>query len=599
MKRLYCLGISLIFLIFWISGIQTATAKTLYDNFSNTYLDSNKWNQGEFVREVSQGKLVMILHNSSTEKTIRKTTPFSNPSSINSIEFDIMLSAVMLDSGADNESFARVDGRFYNAHNSGTERGDIWAGLYFGDRGNGLEVWWYVSESADDDGNTWDDKGSGSLNIPGLSYNQSYTVKIDYDSANEITFTFAGVSDVFIGPVRKGEEYSKYKALETIVYSDGGAGDGYVYASFDNVQTNGSAYGDFSTSPLDQKRWEKQESAREIDNGKVRLVSHSTGEKDTTRLNFSDISPYTEVTVKIDGNSMIDAGDRGIARIDGYFYNDTYGPGSGSDYNGYEGNVWVGFSLNYYGDGTLKAACSGDRSLDAADELQENLFYREFNLPIVINRDYKLSIQFTDSNLIFICKDTVTGRMDVFVYDISTSVYEPYKKSLSLTSRVYGNSTGGYMDIEFDDVYTDVAEPVAIFDATGDWELTTSNAWAIGGCDLPDDGETVDVTITQVGNDLTLVVHDDEGDTTLTGYVYGNTYTFEVTSKDNGETEIIYGIITLSKSTSGTGNVTFLGTDGVEWCEAGFDIALAKPSDEDGSGGGGGGGGCFILTAIQ
>ena len=467
--------------------------------------------------------------------------------------------------------------------------------LYFGDQGNGLEAWWVVSEATDDDGNNWDDKGSGSLNVPGLSYNQSYTVKIDYDGANEFTFTVAGESNSFTGPVRQGAEYTKYKALETIVYTEGGAGDGYVSASFDNVLTNGSAYDDFSTSPLDQTKWEKQESAREIENGKVRLVSHSTGDRDTTRLNFAEISPYTEVTVKINSSSMIDPGDRGIARIDGYFYNDTYGPGSGSDYNGYEGNVWVGFYLNYYSDGTLKAACSGDRILDAADTQSDNLFYREFNLPIILDRDYKLSIQFTGSNLRFIIKDTVTGRMDVFGYEISTSVYEPYDEYMSLCSRVYGNSTGGYMAVEFDDVYIDVAEPAATFDATGDWELTTSNAWAVGGCDLPDDGETTNITITQVGNDLSLVVHDeDDGDTTLTGYVYGNTYTFEVTEEDGGETEIVYGIITLSKNISGTGNITFIWTDGFEWCEAGFDVSIAKPSN--GGGGGGGGGGCFVET---
>ena len=168
MKRICYLSTSMIFLAICILGTQTVIAKELYDNFSGTYLDSSKWNQGEFVREVSQGKLVMILHNSPTEESIRKTSPFADPSSINTIEFDITLSVATLDSGTDPESFARVCGRFYNAQNSGTERGDIWAGLYFGDRGNGLEAWWYVRESTDDDRNTWDDKGSGSLNIPGL-----------------------------------------------------------------------------------------------------------------------------------------------------------------------------------------------------------------------------------------------------------------------------------------------------------------------------------------------------------------------------------------------------------------------------------------------
>ncbi len=327
MKQIYCLGTILIFVFAFTLGINTVAAKTLYDDFSSTYLDSSKWNQGEFVREVSQGKLVMILHNSPTEEYIRKRAPFVDPSSINTIECDIMLSATMLDSGDNSESFVWVDGRFYNAQNSGTEKGDIWAGLYIGDRGNGLEAWWVVNEATDDDGNNWDDKGSGSLNIPGLSYNQSYTVKIDYDGANEFTFTVAGESNSFTGPDRQGVEYTKYKALETIVYTEGGAGDGYVSASFDNVLTNGTAYDDFSTSPLDQTKWERQESARVIENGKVRLVSHSTGDRDTTNLNFSEIWPYTEATVTIKSGSRLEPGDRGIARMDGYFYNDTYGPG--------------------------------------------------------------------------------------------------------------------------------------------------------------------------------------------------------------------------------------------------------------------------------
>jgi len=598
MKRFCCLGTSMIFLVICILGTQTVTAKSLYDNFSGTYLDSSKWNQGEFVREVSQEKLVMMLHNSPAEESIRKTSPFADPSSINTIEFDITLSAATLDSGTDPESFARVDGRFYNAQNSGTEKGDIWAGLHFGDRGNGLEAWWYVREATDDDGNTWDDKDSGSLNIPGLSYNQSYTVKIDYDGANEFTFTVAGESDAFTGPVRQGAEYSRYKALETIVYTDGGAGNGHVSATFDNVLTNGSAYDNFSTSPLDQTKWGKQESAREIDNGKVRLVSHSTGDRDTTRLNFSEILPYTEATVKINSSSMIDPGDRGIARIDGYFYNDTYGPGSGSDYNGYEGNVWVGFYLDYR-DGTLKAKCSGLRTLDAADTQWEDLFYREFNLPIILDREYKLAIHFTGSRMRFIIKDTITGRMDAYGYDINTPVYTPYDESRSLLSRVYGNSTGGYMAVEFDNVYIDVLEPPATYDATGDWELTTSSAWADGACELPEVGDTTNVTITQNGNDLILVVHDeDDGDTTFSGWVYGDTYVFKVTVEDDGETEVIYGTFTLSKKTSGTGSATFIWTDGVERCESGFDIAFAKSGtgDDDGGGGGGGGGGCFIET---
>jgi hypothetical protein len=595
MKRNCLLGNILVFLLVFLVSVNIVSAKTLYDNFSNDYLDPEKWKQGEFVREVFQGKLVMILHNSPFEESIRKRTSFVDPGPIVAIECDIMLKEAALDPGENSESFARVAGRFYNAQNSGTEKGDIWAAISFGDRGNGLEAWWAISEATDDNGNNWENKGSGSLNHPGLLYNQPYTVKIDYDGAREFSFTVADESDVFTGPVRRGAEHTRYKALETIVYTEGGTGEGFVSASFDNVFTNASAYDDFSTAPLDQANWEEQESAREIKNGKVRLVSHSRGDKETTRLYFSNISPYIEATVNIKSVSKIDSGDRGIARIDGYFYNDAHGPGSGFDYNGYQGNVWVGFYLNYYGDGTLTAACSGDRSLDAADTQRNHLFYREFNLPIVLDRDYQLSIQFTGRWLFFIIKDTVTGRMDVFSYEISTSVYEPYDKDISFCSRLYGNSTGGHMTVELDDVYTDVAEPAPTFDATGDWKLTASNPWAESGCERPDVRDTTNVTITQNGNDFTLVVPDeDEGDMALNGNVYGDTYTFKVAEENSGETEIIYGVFTSSQKTSGTGSAVFIWTDGQEWCESGFEIAFTKPSTNNG--GGGGGDSCFIET---
>ena len=155
MKRIWCLSAVLIFLVVWFFGIQTVTAKTLYDDFSETYLDSSKWNNPEFVREVRQGTLVMKVHNSTTAENARNNTSFSNASSINIIECDISVGVVILDSGSDPESMARVDGRFYKAQASETELGDIWVGLNIGNRGSGLEAWWEVWEATDDNGNTW------------------------------------------------------------------------------------------------------------------------------------------------------------------------------------------------------------------------------------------------------------------------------------------------------------------------------------------------------------------------------------------------------------------------------------------------------------
>jgi len=189
--------------------------------------------------------------------------------------------------------------------------------------------------------------------------------------------------------------------------------------------------------------------------------------------------------------------------------------------------------------------------------------------------------------------------MDSFGYDVTTAVNDPYDESMTILSRVYGDADGGYMAVEVDDVYVDVAEPPAIFDASGDWQLTVSDFWRNTGCSLPNASDA-EGTFSQTGNDFTLVVDDDET-TTLSGKVYGDTYTFFEREDDNGETEIIYGIFTLSDAASGSGNVTIIWFDDEDYCEVGFGLSLTEGSADGGggSGGGGGGGGCFIEILSQ
>jgi len=116
------------------------------------------------------------------------------------------------------------------------------------------------------------------------------------------------------------------------------------------------------------------------------------------------------------------------------------------------------------------------------------------------------------------------------------------------------------------------------YDATGDWEYSSSNHWAQGppGCD-PDDPETGTVTITQNGNDVILVTHeDDDSDTTFNGNVYGNIYYFSLSGDENGGTTTITITFTLSDENSGSGQVTISWTDGIEECNQGFDFAFTK-----------------------
>jgi hypothetical protein len=576
--------ISILVCIFIVAlGIQNAAAKALHDDFAGNYLDSSKWNDGEFVRKISQGKLLSKVGNTTNEGGARNNTQFKNPSSINTIECDISINVANLDSGTDPVSLARVDGRFYNSQNSGTERGDIWAGLYIGDQGNGLEVWWRVAEATDDAGNNWDDKGTGTLNVPGLAFNQAYTAKIDYDGANGFTFTVAGVSSTFTGPVRQGDEFTEYKALETLVYSEGGIGNGYVSASFDNIYINdqGAVYDDFSTIPLDQTKWTDLEFVREIENGKLRLSSHGTENTESTRINLTVASAYTEATITIKDESVISSGSRGRTRISGEYYNDTYGPGS---HNGYEGDVYAQVYINYNDDGTLQANCYAERAGDAEWTTWQELFYQAFNLPIFLERAYTLSLRFTGSMFIFTIKDTVTGREEFYVYEVETDVNEASIPNVQIISRAYGNGSSAYMTVDIDNVYVDVGEPAATYNATGEWSLTDSNPWSEGGCELPYIGDTTDATFTQNGNDFTVVVHEDEGDSTFTGRVFGNSYYSIKIEEENGDTETLYIIFTLSQTTSGAGGVTAHETDGIDECYLGFNIAFNKYADTDGDG---------------
>jgi len=593
MKRFIFLFILMIFLFISILGIQSVTAKTLHDDFSGDYFDSNKWKNQEFVREIANGELVLKIRNSINNEHAFGHTLFKNPDTINTIQYDISVKEANLDSGTDTLSFVRIQGLFYNTKISGGATGDVAAILYLGNRGSGLEAWWEVHEADDDERSSYTEKGSGTLDVPGLDFGISYTTKMEYDGDKNFTFTVGAASASFTaGPAKVRDVVTQHKGFRIGAYTTDGSGNGYASATIDNVLTNGIAYDDFLTSPLDQTKWEQLEFVREINDGKLRLAAHGTDSTESTRINLSVASAYTEATITIKDESVISSGARGRTRISGEFYNDTYGPGS---YNGYEGDVYAQVYINYYDDGTLQAKCYAERANDADWNTAQELMTHDFNLPIALERPYTLSIRFTGTKFFFTIKDTVTGREEFYVYEVETDVNKVSDPNVQIISRAYGNGSSGYMVVEVDDIYVDIAAPTAAYDATGEWSLTDSNPWSDGGCDLPSVGDTTNVTITQNGNDFTIVDHDDEGDNTFTGSVFGNSYFSTRIEEENGETETLYIIFNLSQNTSGAGSVTAYVTDGIDECNLGFAFVITRQTDDNGGGGGGGGGGgCFI-----
>jgi hypothetical protein len=574
MKRYFCLCLLVGLAFGLIVNPQAFGAKTLYDDFSGNFIDSSKWNESEFVREVAGGNLVSKVANNTSTLTARNNTFFQNPSSINSIQCDINPVVVNLDDGTSNRSFARIGGRFYNTQNSGTHEGDIFAAVYIGNRGSGLEAWWGVYESQDENGSTWIEIGSNALAVPGLTLGNFYTVKIDYNGTNGFAFTVAGVGESFTGPARLSASFSSYKGLET--GAEGSSGNGYTSALFDNALVNNIAYDDFTNAPLNQDRWQSDEVIREIANNKLRLNKQGFNSTSQTNLRLvSDDIPYLETKVRIESGSKLSPGASGIARIQGYYYNDSRGPGSGQDYNGFEGDVFaqVRLELDYNGD--LKAVVWVDRSNSNQTNFT-TLFSQNFSTLIDFDTDYTLSIEFRKPMLIFKCND------ETLLYKITTPIYTAFGEHRALRSRVYLDpGASGYIKAQFDDVYVDTEQAQATNDAAGEWDFSTSNSYVSGGVNCHSDApHTGTATITQTGTNVTLVAHDDEADTTFDGIVSGGTYYLTTSIDEDGGTLITNVILALSSKTSGTGKVTYTWTDGIETCNGGFDIAFTKQAEQ-------------------
>jgi len=455
MKRFYFFCTSIIFLVVYALGIQTVTAKTLYDDFSEEYLSSSKWTNREFVREIANEKLVMKTRNSTIDKKSRATSSFQNPLSITTIQCDISVTEADLDTGTNPSSFGRIQGFFYNTQSSGGATGDVYASVSIGDRGNGIDAWWEVYEADDDGLNNYTEIETGTIIVPGLAYGNSYTAILEYNGDKSFTFTVGGVSASFTsGPDKQRDAVTQHKALSAGAYTDGdgGSGSGYASTTFDNVLTNGTAYDDFDSSPLDQTKWKNLEFTRELSNGKLRLNVHAEDSPQDADTNPEDQdTAFFEAKILIERGSQISSGARGHGRIAGWYYNDSRGSGSGQDYNGRVGDVWASNSIGLDDSNHLIAMCWVWRcdTVNSGDSNADDIFLQVFTTAIEFDTFYTLSIELTGSSIIFKCND------ETYQYNITTPIYTASEQYRTIESKVYADSgESGYMKVNIDDVYT-------------------------------------------------------------------------------------------------------------------------------------------------
>jgi hypothetical protein len=164
-------------------------------------------------------------------------------------------------------------------------------------------------------------------------------------------------------------------------------------------------------------------------------------------INSATSTDYLQAEIGVSSTSAIEGGASGYARIGGYFYNDSRGPGSGLPHNGEEGDIFPYAGLVMGSDGNLQAVAYVVRSDDSQGTQWSRLFSHDFSLPVSFDTMYTFSIEYTGSQFIFSC-----GGQTV-QYSISTPTYEPSRTTRMLYSKIYAD-TGqkGMFDTFYDNV---------------------------------------------------------------------------------------------------------------------------------------------------
>ncbi len=580
MRLRYYLGTFLILMFFFISLPEAWAGRVLYDDFSGEIIDNSKWLGPETVLQVhSFGMLISKVGNTPEDGAKALPVYFREPEYINSIECKVKVVKADLDTGYGASSIAGIEGHFYNSilpeeeSEDTSNNGNVAAAIYIGDRGNGLEAFWTVREVTE---GGVEERGSGTLIGPGvLELNKDYSVvKIFYDGENSFEFTIDDVTGSFTGPERQREALEPYKYLLTAVNSSEGSGKGYMSVLFDEVYINDSStvYDTFDTIPpmLDLTKWQSVEERLEVSDGKLCMDVQASGSIVTTENRLKEKPDYLEAKINIKDTSWVSEGAMGRARIAGWYYNESHGPGSGYYYSRYLGNVLARNWIVFDSDNNLKAAVSVTRYNSSDYSSYTELFHKELNTPIEFNTDYILSIEFTGSSLIFKCNDE-SAR-----YQISGDVYEPYDKSRWLESRVDADSgKSGYIMARFDDVYTG--------DSEGESEITFTN---------PADN-AIDVNVDESISATFLRALDRTTVTTETFLVSNGTTNIDGEVKSRGNVAIFKPLSPLDHDTKYTATIT----EGVKDFGGNLINSSYTWSFTTESGSGGGNGGCFIATA--
>ena len=355
--------------------------------------------------------------------------------------------------------------------------GRVVSTIYVGDRGNGLEAWYWIGRTLNENEDTEDYKVGVLLpaGSPLLVLNTQYSMEIRYDGNNGFTYAVFDAAGEILNQVSDTgpalvSSIDKHLSAKVKTPDSGGK----IAVVIDKVETSAGAnpytiYDTFDGASLDSTKWNEPEIAKEVTpEGKLRMSAHSFGDKRTTTANTTKRFNYIETRVVFDQDSIVSAPSTiGRARLAMTLYNDTYGPDPNSNpvvglpHNGYEGNVWGSVYIDYIEGRGLVAKAYADRAEDPNSDTYKELFWQELDIELQFGVEYILSIGFSNNMMVFGI-DAVDGSQHAVAGDnIATPKYLPFNPDTQLITRVYGNGSEARQMAYFDDVRVS-GEPLEI-----------------------------------------------------------------------------------------------------------------------------------------
>jgi hypothetical protein len=391
---------------------QTGLGLNLYDDFSSPAINTLKWQEYEFAREIQNGQLLLKVRSSvNTTGIIENALSFQDPASINSIEAKVTPLAFNNPQGAKIDIF--MGGRFFNAGGGtpGTYTGDVFATLSIGGSGTSPVATWFVIRYTANNTSVYDVIGSGAFTLtPELG--TQYTAFVGWNEGSK-QFTFR-ISDgvtteekVFTTVLTVAPANMPMKFLYERISNNVGL-EASVEALFDDVKTNGSAsvYDDFSADIIDVTKWQAYyDLVRDVDNGALRLMRRTstadTGAASSYALQFAN--PELIKTMQAQVTPLAYSNPNGLdtkANISGRYYND-------GTLNGYQGDVIAGVGIGGTGASPF-ASWTLRRHTDPTDSsLTEPLATGDFSTTITLGTPYTLFVSWDGAGFIFKVNDEV------------------------------------------------------------------------------------------------------------------------------------------------------------------------------------------------